>query len=138
MAKPRSLRQLKLPLGVTRLPAAAVRDLLQRAARQPRRNKFGAIRTVAEGRTFDSKAEATRYLELRRMEDAGVIRELECQPRFPLVVNGVKIAEYYGDFLYKDKSGATCLEDVKGVRTAVYKMKRRLFETLYGIRIIET
>ena len=137
MTRLRTLRQLKLPLDVKRLPAAAVRDLLKRSDRQPRRNKYGAIRTTAENREFDSKAEATRYLELRRLEDAGNIRDLECQPRFPLIVNGMKVGTYVGDFQYVTRSGEVCLEDKKGVRTQTYRLKRRLFEALYGRRIIE-
>lgn len=96
------------------------------------------MRTVAENREFASKAEATRYLELRRLEDAGEIRDLTCQPRFPLVVNGMKVATYVGDFEYYDiRSGQICLEDKKGMRTQTYLLKRRLFEALYGRRIIE-
>lgn len=138
--KVRSLRQLRLPLGVTRLPASAVRDLLKKAERQPRSNKFGAQKTVAENRTFDSKREAIRYLELRRLEDAGEISELECQPAFPLVVNGMRIGEYRGDFRYVDRrSGDVVTEDVKSLatKTATYRLKIKLVAALHGVKIRE-
>lgn len=139
MTKIRSLRQLKLPLGINRLPASAVRDLLKRSDRQPRRNKFGAVRTEVQGRTFDSKAEATRYVELRLLEDAKEIRDLECQPRFPLVVNGIHCGEYRADFGYVTKAGEHVTEDVKSLatKTQAYRLKAKLVGALYGIKIVE-
>ncbi len=139
MAKPRTLRQLRLPLGVNKLPSTALRELLKTSAYQPRKSKYGAIRTVAENRTFDSKREATRYLELRLLEDAGAIRNLECQKRFPLMVKGIPITTYVADFVYVFAStGETVVEDSKGFRTASYRLKKRLFEAIHGFRILET
>lgn len=103
--------------------------------------KYGAIPTTLDGHRFDSRAEARRYAELRLLERAGEIADLELQPAYPLVVNGVKVATYRADFRYRDvATGAVAVEDVKGGRatvTPVYRLKRRLVLALYGIEIKE-
>ncbi len=121
-----------------------------------RRSKFGAIRTTVDGITFASKAEARRYQELRLLEKAGQVYGLECQPRFWLLAprtefkageqisvsgaTGIKIGEYVADFRYRT-SPCLCdsevVEDVKGVRTALYKWKKKHCEAQYGIEIVE-
>jgi hypothetical protein len=108
-----------------------------KASARPRRNKFGAIPTVVDGRRFDSRREAARYAELRILERAGQISGLECQPSFPLVVGTVKIGTYRADFRYRDAAGSEITEDVKGVRTAVYRLKAKLMLAIYGIAIRE-
>ena len=107
-------------------------------------NKFNAVRTWNGGHWFASKAEARRYTELLLLESAGEIRDIELQPTYPLLTptpdgSLVSTAKYVADFRYRDiPSGATVVEDVKGVRTQVYKLKRRWVEAQYGITIIET
>jgi len=107
------------------------------SGRKPRRNKFGNVRTVVDGRTFDSKKEARRYLELKRLQAAGAITALRLQVRFPLRVNGVAVGKYVADFVYV-RDGRRVVEDVKGVRTAVYKLKCKLMLAVHGIEILET
>jgi hypothetical protein len=131
----KTMRQLKLPANVTRLPAASVRLLLYKGTR---RHKYGAQKTVVDGITFASKAEAARYGELRMLERGKAIRDLTLQPRFPLVVNGRKVGTYVADFAYHGADDVRVVEDVKGVRTPVYLLKRKLFEALYGLTITET
>tara|TARA_R100001460_G_scaffold41330_6_gene76933 strand:+ start:1861 stop:2196 length:336 start_codon:yes stop_codon:yes gene_type:complete len=95
-------------------------------------NKFNAVKTKIDNITFDSKKEANRYLELQQMQKIGVINQLECQPRIPLIVNGKQIGHYIGDFKYLDKTTNTyILEDVKSkaTRTPVYKLKKKILET---------
>lgn len=103
--------------------------------------KYGAIPTEVDGIRFASRAEARRYGVLRLLEAAGEIADLELQPSFELVVNGVKVATYRADFRYRDvATGETVVEDVKGGRatvTPVYRLKRRLVLALYGIEIKE-
>ena len=107
-------------------------------------HKYNAVRTWRHGHWFASKAEARRYTELLLLESAGEIRDIELQPTFPLMTptpdgSLVSTAKYVADFRYRDiPSGATVVEDVKGVRTQVYKLKRRWVEAQYGITIIET
>ena len=108
-----------------------------RAFRRPRTSKYGAIKTEVDGITFASRAEANRYSELKLLEAAGEISRLELQPKYPLVVNGVKVAEYRGDFLYI-QDGHKVLEDVKGVATPVFRLKKKLVNALYNIDILET
>jgi hypothetical protein len=99
-----------------------------------RRAKYNAVRT----RGFASKREYARYQDLKLMEKAGEITELACQPGFRLEVNGDLICTYKADFSYRDKQGMPVTEDVKGVRTPVYRIKAKLMRALYGITILET
>lgn len=100
--------------------------------------KYNARKTVADGITFDSRKEAARYGELKLMEKAGEIYNLELQPRFLLQdkykYNGktVRKLEYVADFRYTDANGATVVEDVKGVKTEAYKIKKKIFLCKYG------
>lgn len=101
-------------------------------------SKYGAIRTVVDGTTFDSKAEAARYEVLRLLEQQGEISELELQPRYPLHANGVKLGTYVADFRYREADGTLVTEDVKGVRTPLYTWKSKHLRAEYGITILET
>jgi len=96
-------------------------------------SKYRAVPTTVGGIRFASQAEARRYAELRLMARAGVITQLECHPRYRITVNGQAICTYEADFRYVDSgSGAVIVEDVKGVRTAVYRIKRRLMLACHG------
>ena len=95
-------------------------------------NKYKAIKTKIDNITFDSKKEARRYTELKQMQKIGIIKELQCQPRIPLVVNGKQIGHYVGDFKYLDKLTNTyILEDVKteATKTPIYRLKKKILET---------
>ena len=103
-------------------------------------NKYGAKRCEEDGYTFDSLAERKRYRELKQMEQAGEIEYLKLQPRYPLKVQGTVVATYVGDFLYRDLTTYPhrwVVEDVKGVKTPVYRLKKKLVKALYGIEIQE-
>ena len=101
-------------------------------------NKYKNIKTVVDGITFDSKKEAARYQELKLMERAGTILGLQLQPKFPIFINGKKVFEYRADFQYYDSDETTrIVEDVKGVKTDVYKLKKKCVEASYGIEITE-
>ena len=101
-------------------------------------SKYHSSKTRVDGITFDSKAEATRYCELKIMQKAGYISGLTLQPEFELIPtykkNGktVRKTVYKADFRYYDQfTGKTVIEDVKGVKTPVYKLKKKLFEYLF-------
>lgn len=102
------------------------------------RNKYGNKRTQVGERTFASKREANRFLELQLLEKSGQIECLELQPKFPIVVNGMKCGVYIADFRFME-GGKTIIEDVKSkpTMTAVYRLKKRLVRALYGIDIVE-
>lgn len=100
-------------------------------------SKYKNIRTVVDGQAFDSKREAHRFGELKMLERSGIITELRCQPKFPLMVNGVKICTYIADFHYIGQDGREVVEDVKGMRTATYILKAKLMIACYGVRVVE-
>jgi len=103
------------------------------------KSKYHARPMVIHGRRFDSTREGRRYQQLLLLGHAGQIANLELQPHFELRVDGQRIGRYVADFAYDDvKTGARVVEDVKGVKTPVYRLKKRLVEALYGIRIQET
>lgn len=101
-------------------------------------NKYKAKKTVVDGITFDSKKESERYCELKLMEKAGLISDLELQPKFLLIPKqkGERAVYYIGDFLYQE-NGKTVVEDVKGFRTKDYIIKRKLMLWVHGIEIKE-
>jgi hypothetical protein len=106
--------------------------------RSQKSSKYGNQATYVDGKRFASKREAERYRTLVMLERAGEIRALECQPRYPLVVNGVKVATYVADFVYADaETGALVVEDAKGVRTREYVIKAKLLRALYGHEVRE-
>ena len=91
--------------------------------------------STATASTAPRRAGATR--RWRRSSARGKIAGLELQPRFDCVVAGVKICSYVADFRYR-RDGAAVVEDVKGVRTAVYRLKRKLAEACHpGLVITE-
>lgn len=102
-------------------------------------HKYRAKPTTIDGIRFASKKESERYALLKTWEKDGTIRDLELQPKFPILVNGVKIGRYVADFAYRDgESGAKIVEDVKGYKTDLYKFKKKLVEAIYPhVRIQE-
>jgi hypothetical protein len=90
------------------------------------KNKYNAVKVDFDGMRFDSKAEMRRYGELRYMELAGQISNLEVQPVFKLHA-GVK---YRADFRYQE-NGKTVCEDVKGVETPAFRIKWKQAQELY-------
>ena len=105
-------------------------------------NKYGAkkIKDPATGFVFDSKAEFIRWCELRIMERAGKISDLQRQVKYELIPKqkGERACTYLADFVYKDSDGNTVVEDTKGVRTDAYRIKKKLMLYVHGIRIKET
>lgn len=97
-------------------------------------SKYRAVKTTIDGVTFDSKKEAARYQELRLMERSNLISNLELQPKYILISKftsksgeNVRQLAYIADFRYFDETlGTTVVEDVKGMKTDVYKIKRKL------------
>ena len=108
-------------------------------------NKYGNKKVVVDGHPFDSKREARRYKELKLLERAGKIKDLELQPKFELIptirtdTETLYAVSYYADFRYVEcDSGRVIVEDVKskGTITQVYKIKKRLFIQKYGDKCI--
>lgn len=103
------------------------------AAAPKRAHKYGAEKTVVEGITFDSKAEAERFKSLKLLERARMIRSLGLQPVFALTgMGGRAVASYRADFCYFE-NGRRIVEDVKSAATLTptARLKFKLFTTQY-------
>lgn len=102
-------------------------------------NKYHNKKTTVDGKVFDSKKEALRYLELRQMQKDGKISDLKLQIKYDLMVNGVSCGFYKCDFRYVVKGSMNyTVEDCKGVKTSTYALKKRLIFAIYKIKILET
>lgn len=105
------------------------------------RNKYHAERSAG----YASRKEHRRANELRLLQRAGVISDLREQVRYRLIpaqrdADGNLLERecaYVADFVYTDEHGNTIVEDTKGVRTDVYRIKRKLMLYVHGIRITE-
>lgn len=107
------------------------------------KSKYHSRKQTIDGYVFASKREAQRYSELKMLEKAGEISNLELQKRFELIpsqrIDG-KVVErpcyYVCDFAYCE-GGKQVIEDAKGMKTEVYKIKKKLMLYKYGIAIKE-
>lgn len=109
-------------------------------------NKFGAIRHDADGYKFASKKERDRYLQLRILERAGEIQNLEVHPEFPLVIDGEPVLSWSADGRYRRplkaimdfayfQDGRRVVEDTKGMDTPLSRLKRAIVEHTYRVRV---
>lgn len=103
----------------------------------PAKRKYNNVIVERDGMRFDSQRELDRWCELQIMQRAGEIRDLHRQVRYDLIVNGVRIAAYVADFVYTTVGNVTVVEDVKGVRTGVYLLKRKLMRAIWNVEIRE-
>lgn len=97
-------------------------------------NKYNNHKIIVNNIKFDSKKEAKRYQDLKLLEKANIIQNLVRQIPFELVPkqNGERAVKYIADFMYVETAtGKIIVEDVKGYRTDVYKIKRKLFKWRY-------
>ena len=99
-------------------------------------SKYGNKKVQIDRYVFDSQLEGRRYRELALLERAGEIKNLRLQVPFLLQdsfkKNGktYRKIEYIADFVYEEK-GQTIVEDTKGMKTDVFKIKQKLFEYKY-------
>lgn len=99
-------------------------------------SKYKAKRTEIDGKSFHSKREGQVYCQYKLLERAGEISHLQLQPKYPIVINGVKICDVFLDFQFRDKNGKLRVIDVKGFDTAMSKMKRKMVEAVYpGVKV---
>ena len=106
------------------------------------KRKYNNHKIEIDGYTFDSRLEADFYLRLKPLVKAGKIKELRIHPRYLLQEGFSKNGKHYqpiyyiADFevLYDD--GAVVIYDTKGMRTEVYKIKKKLFEYKYQDKTI--
>lgn len=110
-----------------------------------RYNKFHAKKATVGDKRFDSQKESIRYMGLCAKEARGEIRDLQTQVKFVLIPSqrgeDGRVIErecaYFADFTYYDTDGNYIVEDVKGMKTPEYIIKRKLMLKVYGIRIKE-
>lgn len=99
-----------------------------------RLGKYHNRKVEIDGFRFDSQKEGNRYLILKRMEQEGKIKDLQRQVSFEVVPKskGERAVKYVADFTYWDFSLSSLVcEDVKGYRTELYNIKRKLFKIRY-------
>lgn len=107
------------------------------------KSKYRNTPTIVDGIRFQSKAEAKRWDELRMLEKAGEITDLKRQVAFPLYAEGnYLVGNYVADFSYRKLLAPPepdywqlVVEDVKGVRTALFNWKAKHFSAQMGIDI---
>ena len=109
-------------------------------------SKYGNRKiTAPDGQVFDSVKEYHRWGCLRLLERAGKIHDLKRQVKYELIpfqYKSGKVVErgcyYIADFVYKDSTGELVVEDCKGYKTEVYRIKKKLMLWVHGIKIKET
>ena len=107
--------------------------------------KYNNTKKTVDGITFDSILEARRYAVLKSRLEAGTISDLRLQPHYTIMegykdLSGTYIrpVQYIADFSYIiNEDGKRIVEDVKGVRTEAYAIKRKLIRDRFGVEIVE-
>jgi hypothetical protein len=118
-----------------RLVGTNAPSLAEEPAKKPAKYRNEPV--VIDGIRFDSKAEARRWGQLKLLERAGEIVDLERQTSIPYCVKGKLIFTYRADATYQ-RNGALVVEDTKGGDTTpLYRLKKKLIEAEYGIKITE-
>lgn len=97
------------------------------------KHKFRAIPTELDGIKFASRKEAKRYIELRLLEKSGELLFFLRQVPFHLPAN----VKYVCDFLCFWKDETVTIEDVKGIKTPLYILKKKQVEATYPVKIME-
>lgn len=105
-------------------------------AETPNKSKYGSKRETLDGIKFDSKKEAQRWAQLKFLEKAGEITNLERQIPIPLfgrdgpimTDSGKRQRTYIADFRYIDRrlNGVVVIEDSKGMETPEFKLKKAI------------
>lgn len=104
-------------------------------------SKYHSKKTMVGDKIFDSKKEADRFVELTLLEKAKKIQDLKTQVSFPLIPKSKwgREIRYIADFTYYE-DGKLVVEDTKSpvTRTPVYRLKKRLFEERYQMKLKES
>ena len=103
-----------------------------------KQNKYKSKEVIIKNIRFQSQKEGDRYLELKILEKHSLIEDLRIQVKFELQPsykkNGktIRAIYYIADFVYFDKAKKKMIiEDTKGFRTEIYKLKKKIFEYVY-------
>ena len=113
-------------------------------------SKYRNIKTEVDGITFDSRREARDYMRLKHLQEHGFITNLELQPKFPIVINNIKICVVILDFAFTalkpfelkaKKTSYPCITgqkaylDSKGKDTSLSRLKRKLVKACHGVEV---
>lgn len=110
---------------------------------KPKKSKYNNKKITIDGIKFDSIKEGKRYQQLKQLEKDGKIKDLrlqvkfELQPPINLGYKKIRAINYVADFTYRDNMENLIVEDVKGMKTSIYKMKAKMFAYKYGFEISE-
>ena len=115
----------------------------QMQSKKKKRSKYGNKKVSYQGRTFDSIIERDRYIFLQDAQRRGEIQNLRCQVSFDIDVNGEHCCKYVADFVYTKEYRRplgghvqeSVVEDVKGMATAMFKLKAKLMRAVHGIDV---
>jgi hypothetical protein len=110
------------------------------APKEKKQNKYNAEKTWVDGICFDSKKEAEYYKQLTLLQRAGLIFGFARQCEFVLSEGTDKdnrCISYIADFIVFYTDGTTKIIDVKGVETAIFKQKAKLFKNKYPFLKLE-
>ena len=117
------------------------KNYLQTNPRQENRSKYGNLKTEYNGTIFMSKKEANYAMQLdfqkKAKNKADKVISYTMQVPFQVIMNGKKICKYLADFKVLYADGREEIIDVKGVRTQMYRLKKKLVEAQFGIEIKE-
>jgi len=142
--------QISQDLGSTKLKQAqsntaiAIKKEMPLKSKLRAKSKYKNKKVIIDGITFDSTKEGNRYKELKLMEQAGEINDLKLQVKFELIPSVVldgkkqRTVYYIADFTYIECVGYVTVEDTKGIKLPIYRLKRKLMKHIYGIEILET
>ena len=108
-------------------------DIAAQIGQQPKKSKYNSTPTVMDGKRYDSKREANRAGELKLMAQAREIVGFAEQ----VTIHIPGDHKYIADFVVLNRDGTYTVEDTKGVKTPVYKLKRDLVREEYGIELRE-
>jgi hypothetical protein len=126
-------------------PAARAEAEAGKPASKPAASKYHNVKVATADGVFDSKREAERWKHLKEGEALGFITNLIRQVTFELApkvkqegsARATPAMRYKADFIYVEH-GQLVVEDVKGMKTRTYLMKKHLMATIHGITIKET
>lgn len=115
----------------------------KKLVKKTKSSKFNNVKSEIDGYKFDSKKESEFYGSLKIKKQAGLIKGFKMQVPYEIIINNIRIANYFLDFLVENNDGTIEYIDIKGkdkktnkfIKTGVFALKKRLVEAIYGIKI---
>ena len=126
------------------LSQSQIKRLVHQRDNKPKQPKYGNHKVVIDGeKVADSKHEYSRLCELKDLQRAGEIKDLQLQVKYQLIPSQ-KICgktergvSYIADFVYWTKNDKFICEDAKGHRTDAYIIKRKMMKLIHNIDVVE-